>query len=536
MLVREILPEIVLGAFVAACAVVVGTIHVGSVASSPSPSGSQAEAPRQRAERRMAAAVAFYNSRVCSTARFIETDTSSDCPGGMTVTVSAEGPVPGLSKDENVAAKMTDAAATTMWCGLVATGKVTLDFSTPAVLENIHVELAEKDSKLQPTVKDITLVFEWRDGTTEAQVDTKTGTANIVTPGASASHVGIIPLSGHAGMALTVPLAATTKQLTMRAKPKNGWPGQMFCVGTLQAFGKPIEAADGRSTVLGIVSSIAQARPPLSSAVPIGLTLLKPTSVAASSAIQSAGESHPAEHAFDGNPKTAWNESVPGPGRGEWIEATYATPVAIRKIHMTTGYAERSQKFGDLFALNAHLKKVTVLVDGRAVRTANIDESQRDVTFDGLSESGKTVRFVADDVYEGTRWEDLCISEIEIYGVPSPAARPGAEPQTAPTNGSIVELAPDDRGFVDARGGWGWGDRCWRHIKSGQLGWAKAECDKGMEMNPASPQPLASLLYNEGVIEQKLGSKESARNYYQRSLALRPNPEVQTALDSLDRP
>lgn len=55
-----------------------------------------------------------------------------------------------------------------------------------------------------------------------------------------------------------------------------------------------------------------------------------------------------------------------------------------------------------------------------------------------------------------------------------------------------------------------------------------------MEMNPSSPQPRASLLYNEGLIEKKLGHKDEARTYFEQSLALRPHPDVQAALDSLD--
>lgn len=95
-------------------------------------------------------------------------------------------------------------------------------------------------------------------------------------------------------------------------------------------------------------------------------------------------------------------------------------------------------------------------------------------------------------------------------------------------------LPPGDEGFVDTRGGAGWGDRCWTHLQAGQLAWAKAECDRAMEMNPSSPQPRASLLYNEGLIEKKLGHKDEARTYFEQSLALRPHPDVQAALDSLD--
>ena len=54
-----------------------------------------------------------------------------------------------------------------------------------------------------------------------------------------------------------------------------------------------------------------------------------------------------------------------------------------------------------------------------------------------------------------------------------------------------------------------------------------------MDMNPATPQPKASLLYNKGLVETKLGHTDAARQLFVESLALRPNAEVQAALNSL---
>lgn len=127
------------------------------------------------------------------------------------------------------------------------------------------------------------------------------------------------------------------------------------------------------------------------------------------------------------------------------------------------------------------------------------------------------------------------------------SAPPAAAPQGAATSGRAApgggsdegtdprrpELAPDDASFVDTRGGWGWNDRCWINLKKGKWGWAKAECDAALRMNPASPMPLASVLYNLGLIEKAAGDTEAARIYFERSLALREHPEVRSALAAL---
>ncbi len=64
-------------------------------------------------------------------------------------------------------------------------------------------------------------------------------------------------------------------------------------------------------------------------------------------------------------------------------------------------------------------------------------------------------------------------TNLNSLGTTTRQGNDGADP-------AHIVLAPDDDGFVDTRGGWGWGDRCWNHLKAGKLGWAKAECRKGM--------------------------------------------------------
>jgi len=125
----------------------------------------------------------------------------------------------------------------------------------------------------------------------------------------------------------------------------------------------------------------------------------------------------------------------------------------------------------------------------------------------------------------------------ELCCAPRGDAAVAATGAVMPTEGTDVRnpvLPSSDDGFVDTRGGWGWGDRCWIHIKAGQWGWAKAECDHGMLLNPASPQPRASLLYNEGLIAKAAGNAVEARRDFTESLSLRENAEVRAALDSLN--
>jgi hypothetical protein len=120
----------------------------------------------------------------------------------------------------------------------------------------------------------------------------------------------------------------------------------------------------------------------------------------------------------------------------------------------------------------------------------------------------------------------------------SPAAMPASTARATTnseegTDARNPVLPPEDATFVDIRGGMGWNDRCWINLKKGKYGWAKAECDMALKMNPASPMPMASILYNHGLIQKAAGNVEAARQLFEQSLELREHPEVRAALLSL---
>lgn len=156
------------------------------------------------------------------------------------------------------------------------------------------------------------------------------------------------------------------------------------------------------------------ARSPTPSAAP--LPRLTPTSVSASSFISNRRSQHAPERAFDGDPATAWNENESGPGDGSWIGATFSGEVTVRRVTLTTGYDSISQRHGDLFGLNSHLRRVRISFDGGHAVERDVGEDQRTLVLDGLDVRTRTLRIEAISVWAGTRWADLCISEVTIEG------------------------------------------------------------------------------------------------------------------------
>jgi len=94
-------------------------------------------------------------------------------------------------------------------------------------------------------------------------------------------------------------------------------------------------------------------------------------------------------------------------------------------------------------------------------------------------------------------------------------------------------LPEGEEGYVDHAGGVGWSDKCFTHIKAARWGWAKAECDEGMTMYPASPEPRATLLYNEALIAKAAGDLAEARRDLVLSLAIHESKRVRAELSGL---
>jgi hypothetical protein len=98
------------------------------------------------------------------------------------------------------------------------------------------------------------------------------------------------------------------------------------------------------------------------------------------------------------------------------------------------------------------------------------------------------------------------------------------------------ELAAEDQSFVDERQGFGWGDRCYKHFKAGTLKFARAACQKGLELGP-EPKVRGAILYNLALVDEQAGDKKAACEWLRQSLAVRPGiGAVQTKFNDLTCP
>lgn|GEM_PF-2310096 len=126
---------------------------------------------------------------------------------------------------------------------------------------------------------------------------------------------------------------------------------------------------------------------------------------------------------IDGDRSTAWVEGVGGLGVGEWVELTANAPISIHGIRVWGGFAESEATMTG----NSYPIKMSVILDG--------DNEAGYVVFPPPSKTphsdylgkwfndnasvttvrAETIRLTIEEVKPGTKWEDCCISEIEVW-------------------------------------------------------------------------------------------------------------------------
>lgn len=115
--------------------------------------------------------------------------------------------------------------------------------------------------------------------------------------------------------------------------------------------------------------------------------------------------------AFDGLFQTAWSEGAPGYGEGEWIELDLGKATEMKSISIWPG---NMSKGSESFQQYTRPKVLHLEVDGQPVGEPHrlVDEMARvDLP---LGVSGRKVRVVVDEVFEGIVYSDLYITEIAI--------------------------------------------------------------------------------------------------------------------------
>jgi eukaryotic-like serine/threonine-protein kinase len=207
---------------------------------------------------------------------------------------------------------------------------------------------------------------------------------------------------------------ALVERLESAPKPAPRWP--LFAAIAIAAavVGLVLASRRGNDAVPAPAPS-AEPAPSASVAAPqpiSDVTRLCRTATRASS----EAPDHPAAHAFDGIPSTAWTEGAPGAGEGEWVEAELRPGTFVSEVEVSGGWAVKTSSGVDLWTHNSTFRRMRVSWDG----------GEKVIAFDHKSDRGKrkrvkvgattrSIRITAIEVDHG-RFKDLCLDEVAIFG------------------------------------------------------------------------------------------------------------------------
>jgi hypothetical protein len=150
------------------------------------------------------------------------------------------------------------------------------------------------------------------------------------------------------------------------------------------------------------------------------------------------------EHLVDRDLDTAWNSRT-GELVGAWLEIEVPDGSVVHELRFTVGNTGTGPKGEDYFTMNPRIRRVAVWHRGKdALGTFALDIEKRGLQTLALRAAvgAGTIRIQIEDVANGTkaRWREVCVSELEVWGVPpAGTALPGTRVPTV-TEDSVSRL------------------------------------------------------------------------------------------------
>ena len=137
------------------------------------------------------------------------------------------------------------------------------------------------------------------------------------------------------------------------------------------------------------------------------------TSIVASSFLSESSIEHSADLVMDGSLSNAWVEGADGQGIGEAITFVFDGEYLVSGFTINAGY----QKSEDLFKKNSRPKILYARIpnESRYITCTLSDyNGQQTILFDSPVTTN-AIMFVIGDVYEGSKYEDTVISEMQLF-------------------------------------------------------------------------------------------------------------------------
>jgi hypothetical protein len=115
------------------------------------------------------------------------------------------------------------------------------------------------------------------------------------------------------------------------------------------------------------------------------------------------------QNLIDDNPQTAWVPDSKTSGIGEWTEISFDDPVQINSLTLTNGYA----KSEEVFKNNNRIKDATLVFSDGSKQPVLLKDTMEPQKIN-VNRKSRTVRLIIDSVYKGIKFDDTCLSGIDV--------------------------------------------------------------------------------------------------------------------------
>lgn len=179
----------------------------------------------------------------------------------------------------------------------------------------------------------------------------------------------------------------------------------------------------------------------------LGYSQVTVASADATSTISQAGIDNTPHVLYDGSKDSSWQDGVDGPGIGESVTYHLDQVYKIKFLVLRLGNWYSSD---DNYTMNNRPKTMTFKIGEQSVQVTFPDEKKEFCVELSKDVEASEIKMTIDEVYKGTAYDDTCINEVDVYGVPTGETAAGAGTDTNGAAGTGTQSAGASGSGTDA--------------------------------------------------------------------------------------
>lgn len=165
----------------------------------------------------------------------------------------------------------------------------------------------------------------------------------------------------------------------------------------------------------------------------LGYSQVTVASADATSTISQAGIDNTPHVLYDGSKDSSWQEGVDGSGIGESVTYHLDQVCKVRFLVLRLGNWYGSD---DNYTMNNRPKTMTFEFGDQSVQVTFPDEKKEFCVELSKDVETSEIKMTIDEVYKGTDYDDTCINEVDVYGVPTGETAAGTDTNGAAGTGT----------------------------------------------------------------------------------------------------